>query len=282
VGSDGVLWNLSAGPVKLGTGVSGLVPADVEHYWSESPLMPGAVHRGYRPPAQMVRLPVRLRADGLALRDLDGELWRSLDPGGECVLRVTSPDAVTRTLPMRFVGVGDVEFNRDPIVMGQLDYTLTFTAPDPLWRGETETATVTPPDAGGFPTAFAHRGGVINLVTGLSSGSSVIRNNGDAPSWPVYAVSGPVDAFKVGVGDSTLNYGAVEEGATVWVDTHPLRQTIGFARDANDEGAWSQVTRRAFDAVPAGVEVPVTLEMTFPGPGASATVEVTPRSRRPW
>jgi hypothetical protein len=284
-GADGSSWDLTHGPVRLQPGVLGFRPSDVEHLWSASPALAGALHRGYRVPPQPFRLPVFLQASGsLAMRDLDAALWRALSPDADCLLTVIAPDAVARSINLRFVGVGDAETSRDPMVMLHEGYPLTFIAGDPFWQGAPEAPVFRPAAATPVPF-YSPPGSTHVLATNPSNtaADATVRNNGDVASWPVYAVTGPVSSFTLGVGDSTVAYGAaVASGKTVWIDTHPARQTVGFAEGENSETAWLGLTSRQFAPIPPGQEVPITASLIGSGTGTEALVRLTPRYRRPW
>lgn len=282
-GADGSTWDLLNGPVQLQPGVVGLKPSNVEHRWDTSPMLPGAVHAGYGVGVQSVTLPVFVGASsGLGWRDLDRQLWRALDPEGECVLTVVTPDAQARRLPIRFAGVGDdAETAFDPIVQRYDTYQLQFVAADPYWQGDP----VTQPYKPATPvTAYAPPGSafVKTLMPGNTTANATLRNDGDVSAWPVVAVSGAVTAFAVTVDGADVSYGPVAAGQTVWIDYHPARQTVGLARGDNSEAAWLGVTAREFRPVPPGAEVPLGISFTAAGVGASLTVELTPRYRRPW
>lgn len=282
-GVDGSVWDLMNGPMSLQRGVTGLVPPDFEHRWSISPLLPGAFHQGYRIPEQPVSIPISITAESaLALRDLDAALWRALSPDNLCLLTLASPDAEIRTLLIRFVGAGGASFEDDPLMMRNVKYTLSFIAEDPFWQGPTIQRSFAPMTAPAQFFAPSGSAGVLNLLPGNSTANSTVRNEGDVRVFPIYAISGSVASFSVGVGASTINYGAVANGTTVWIDTHPSRQTVGFARGDNSETAWLGVTARKFEPIPPGAEVPITVSLTTPGANALLTVELTPRFRRPW
>lgn len=292
-GADGSTWDLSStrNPVYARQGISGFLPGDVEHFWSESPTLPGASHRGYRVPVQDFTLPVWVQGTpGLGFRDVDRMLWQALSPESECTLTVTSPDAEARTLSLWFVGVGDMDLESDPLMWGRAEYPLGFTAADPFWRGTTVTTTFQPnPDP---PTLFEPRGAVENLIPDNTTGVGTIRNDGDVPGFAEYAV-GPCEAFVVGLpgGGRVVAGGPVNEGEVIWIDTHPNRGTVGFARGENDEAAWLRLTERNFAAIPPGGAVELVTTVTGAGdpvqfeadaePG-NLLVSLTPRYRRPW
>lgn len=282
-GTDGSTWDLSNGPVRLQPGVSGLGPGDVEHQWATAPRVPGGSRRGYTVPVRSMVLPVFFHAGfDLSFRNLDAMLWQALTPDGDCTLTVVTPDAEVRTLTLAFVGDGDEELDRDPLVMGHAAYPLSFEVGDPYWTGTSVTRVFE--DVPEPPPFFVPPGGpgVFNLASDRLTDTATAQNDGDVPAWPVYAVTGPVAGFSVGVGDSTLDYGAVPAGTTVWIDTHPLEQTVGYSRGDNNETAWQGLTRRRFAPIPPGAEVPIVVTLTGAGAGATVAVELTPQYRRPW
>ena len=282
-GADGSAWDLTNGPVRLMPGVSGFFPSNVEHRWNTSPMLPGAVRAGYGLGVQPVRLPVFHAADSsVEWQELDRALWRALSPDAPCMVTVVSPDAETRALPVWFTGVGDgADLAQDPVAAMWATDGLEFVAEEPFWLGSTTVQTfgTETPQPYYSPPGSPH---VKTLMSNSASDQSTLRNDGDVPAWPVYAVTGPVSSFTVGIGSYRIVYGALGAGSTVWIDTHPSRQTVGYERGGNDEGAWAGVTQRGFKEVPTGAEVPFTVTLVGPGPSTSARVELTPRYRRPW
>ncbi len=281
-GADGSTWDLINGPVRLQPGVQGLVPGGVVHRWVESPIVSGAVHRGHRVPPQAVVLPVIIAAgSALGMRDLDAAFWRAVSPEAECYITVTSPDAVARTMGVWFEGA-DVPLDRDPLVMGNQAYPLAFTAGHPFWRGERVSQVFAPLEDP--PPFFAEpgSGAVFNFISARTTKDSRVRNEGDVPVLPIYSMTGPVSSASVTVGDNAVSYGPIEAGQTVWIDTSPTMQTVGYARGGNDEAAWLGLTSRDFAPIPAGETVPIDVELIGAGPGAQLAVELAPDYRRPY
>lgn len=282
-GADGSVWDLTNGPVRLTPGVVGLLPSNVAHRWKTSPTMDGAVRVGYSLGTQKVQLPVVVAADtSLDWRDLDVSLWRALDPDAECRLTVVSPDAETRVLPAWFTGVGDnVALPLDPMMAMLSTYALEFEAEDPYWQGAVSSQTFRPTTPLPYyaPPGSAF---VKTLMPNDSTANSTLRNEGEVPAWVTVAVSGSTPGFTVTVDDGAVSYGEVADDQTVWIDYHPARQTVGFARGTNSEEAWAGVTSRQFRPVPPGAEVPIGVALTTPGANASVTFELTPRYRRAW
>lgn len=278
-GTDGSTWDLTNGPVRLQPGVRGLT-ATVERFLSESANADGAISRGHRTPARQLTMNVRVRAaDGLAWRELDRMLWRALSPHGVCTLTVTAPDAEARTLSLLSSPEED-EFDRDPFVLPHKSYPLTFDVVEPFWRGATIVQTFRPrPDA---PRVFDPAGGVMNLLPNSALTRTAITNPGDEAAFWVASALGSMASFRVGVGDSTVDYGPLGAGRTVWIDSHPTVETIGFSRGGNDEAAWLGVDDYDFAPIPSGAEVPIVVELGAPDENALVAVELETAYRRPW
>lgn len=280
-GADGSTWDLTHGPVRLQPGVVGLKPADVEHLLSTAPGVPGAQHHGVKEAPATMRLRVFLTATAaLPMRDLEGALWDALNPDADCQITVITPDALARTRTVRFVGVDDDPTDRDPLIILNASHPLVFVAPDPYWVGPAVSYLFKPdtpapflaPPAAGSTTVF-------NFTAASATTSAAVDNPGDVPTWLSYAITGPT-GFTVGVADSTV-VGSVGTDTTMFVDTHPARQTIGYAVGDNDEDAWLQITARDFAAIPRGTDVPITIGLTNAGAGAAVQVTLAPRYRRP-
>lgn len=278
IGVDGSVWDLHNGPVMALPGTSGFGSPAPEHWWRTSPSLAGSSWQGSRVPHREVVLPVHIAADSaLGWRDVDAAFFSALGDGTqECTWVVATPDAKLRTLPLRFSGGGDVEYERDPMLILGAAYALTFTAGDPYWRGEPVSETFGDEAAQPF---FATSGGVVTLSSSRAIATATVTNPGDVDAWPKWTVTGPVTAFTVGVGTTTVNYtGTVAAGQVVVVDTDPRKRTI--KRGTTD--AWLQVTQADFVAIPPGRDVQLSMSVTGATYATSVAVEFVPRYRKAW
>ncbi len=270
-GVDGSVWALDSEQVRALSGFVGLGDSRPEHRFV------GTVWHGLEYRLQQVRIPVLLeeRSSWEAMAALDAGWSAATAPEGQCTLTAVLPDGRWRQRLLRREETSDAEgMETDPMVMGHIRYTTAFVA-DPSWTGPA----VRQPFYASDPPAFYP---IAPLRVGAKSttADSAITNAGHVPSWPLYEVTGPMNALTVGVGASLIQYGAVAAGASVFIDTHPDRQTVGTTRGDNSEAAWLGLTGRDFSAVPPGREVPIVVDMVSPLPGASVTVELTPNYRR--
>lgn len=279
IGVDGSTWDLHDGPVMALPGTSGFGSPSPEHWWRTSPTLAGSSWQGMRVPQRDAVLPVHIAADSsLEWRDVDAAFFTALGDGAtECNWVVVTPDAKVRTLPVRFAGGGDVEYERDPMLVMGAAYALTFTAGDPYWRGEPVSESFTD-EVAPLPF-FATSGGVVNIGYSRSIATATVSNPGDVDAWPQWTVTGPVTAFTVGVGADTVQYvGTVTAGQTVVVDTDPRRRTI--KRGATD--AWLQVTQADFVPIPPGSDVELSMSVTGATTATNVNVSFTPRYRKAW
>lgn len=282
-GSDGSVWDLTNGPVRLIPPVIGFLPQNVGHRWKRSPLLPGATRSDYSLDTQTLTLPVFIAADAsLDWLDLDDAFWDALSPDRECRVTVVSPNSETRVMPAWFTGPGDnAELAMDPVAAAWATYRLEFEAEDPFWQGTVSTQTFRPTTPAPYyaPAGSAY---VKTLMPSDSTANSTLRNTGEQPAWVTLTASGSMSSLSVTIDGHTVSYGAIADGQKLWIDYFPARQTVGYSRGDNNETAWLGVTARDFAPVPPGAEVPIGLALTSPGVNASVSVELTPRYRRPY
>lgn len=276
-GVDGSVWNLTDGPVRV---QAGFRPgyAEPEHWTRTSPALDGSTWEGFRTPAGEVFLPIRvLASDSLTFRDIDSALAGALDPSGEVQLTLIAPDGQGRVLTARYESGFDTGYERDPLMMRHAAYGLTLATYDPYWRGAKRTITFgvaeSPPDF--FP------GPPWNLNPGNSTDAAVVSNPGDVAVWPKWTITGPFASVTVGVGSSVVTLGAdVYAGESRIIDMDPSIRSI---TDQAGADAWLDATEAEFAPIPAGSDVPLSVDLTGGTEGVTTiAVAFTPAYRRPW
>lgn len=276
-GTDGSTWDLYNGPVRALAGSSGFGSPTPEHWWRTAPALDGSTWAGYRVPQREISLPVYIHEPtSLGWRDTDAAFFEGLNPALEATLTVVTPDGIVRSLPIRFSGGADVDFDADPLMMRYGAYSLTFTAADPYWQGALARTSFTV--AGSAAALFP--GPPFNINSGYTTGTGVISNPGDVVSWPKWTVNGPFTAFTVGVGATTVVYsGTKTAGQSVTIDTDPRRRTV-LNQAGGDE--WAALTTANFEPIPPGANVTLSLSVTGSTTATSIDMTFTPRYRRAW
>lgn len=272
-GGDGSTWDLNEGPVGLLPAPVGLGMAPVTHRWRESPAFDGARWGGSRTTSRPVTLPVEVEAaDWQTWRDTDAALFRALHPSRECLLTATSPDAVSRTLALRFVAGGEME-DDDPLLYGRAVYALEFIAPSPFWMGESVAYEFGAATSGSF-----FPGPPFTLTKSATLDRARVTNPGDEPVWPTYEIIGPATTWSVGVGSSLIaSSTAVRAGQTITVNSEPSQLTV---TDNTGADLYTTLVRDTFAPIPAGANVSLNLNITGFGPTSSVRVSFTPLHRR--
>lgn len=278
-GVDGSTWGINENPVRLMAGAE-LGPFNPEHWWKDSPTLDGSDWQGMRIPRGEVFLPIRVKhPTSLGFRDLDAAFWRAIDPAGEAVLTVQTPDALYRNLPIRYTDGGAVVYETDPLLLKRANYGLTFAVADPYYQGPEVLVRYEVTDSLPF---FAPPGqdpeGVFNFDASNAVATGTITNPGDIEAAPYWVIGGPFTAATVGVGAATTTIEAtVAEGESRIID---MRDGIRDITDGNGASAWLEATDVKFAEIPAGTEVPLSLDLTGSDPNTSIELSLTPRYRR--
>lgn len=275
-GSDGSTWDLNAGKVQLLAGAKLFNTGDITHWWRSSPKIAGARYVGSKTPMKTLSLPVATTGvDWADWRDVDTAFFRALAPEEEATLVVTAPDAVTRSMRIRLASDGDVEDDFDPLIHHRKEYILEVVAASPFWEGDP----IVKSFEVGDPVPWLEPSGYIYLNPPTTTAEATMPNPGDVEAWWEADIVAPFDSFKVGVGDAvvstTANFAA---GSSVQVLSDPRRRIV-----LDDAGNRINplMDNVAFDPVPPGREVPMTLAVTGNGPDTDVTVTLIPLYRRP-
>jgi hypothetical protein len=271
-------WTITdnSSPVLALQGATGLRGADVEHWWSESPMVHGSMWGGLRVAHGEIFMPIRI--DGPTLDDFlttHAAFMRSLDPTRESVLRITLPTGEWREIPCRYVSGMDAAIEPDPLAVRRATYGITWATADPYWQGEPIIL-----DFGYTDPAPLFPGPPFVINRARSLASATYSNPGDVASFPVWRITGPFDSFTVGIAGHVVSMD-VAKPADGWVeiDTNPSRLTM---LDEDGQDMWLNATDADFVALEPGQDVKLTTTLANAGPGASVTLTFTPRYRSAW
>lgn len=282
-GWDGSQWDLlgnSGGVFLTRDGVRGLASPKVDRFTSMSPALAGSRWRGSRTLEREVFWPLMVFHDNgsAAWQAYDRAFWATMDPDRPGWWSVTNADGSTRTLRCRFVDDGDHQVSADPSQRGWDVYAITLIAEDPWWRGPVVRRSFAP--AASRPFFGGVEGGSgppFYISPGSTLDTAAINNPGDVDAHPVYVVTGPTTRVSVGVGGHLVTFGGVlRDGQSVTIDTRPDRLTVV---DGDGADRLRDLTAAEFVAIPAGAQVPLTLDMVGAG---TVDVALEPAYRRPW
>lgn len=298
--AKGVQWSLSdpeTGIILL-PGVRGLGTVTVERHSTVSPAAAGSRYEGTSVSDREVFWPVHIYHDNSSVDWMrrDRAFWQGMDPRSTGVWTVTHPDGNHRSLTLRFTSDGDHSRDRDPMKAGWDTYGITLVAEQPYWVGDpVVNSFIGPVDPEPF---FGDDGPLVRIASSYSAANAAMDNPGDVESYPRWYIDGETLAVSVGVDDKVVNVPfAVAAGTCLVIESDP--DNIGATLYEITVGGMSKkpservigvdlinpVDKTAalgeadFAPVPAGEQVPLSLEIT-----GSGTVEVLLPTlyRRPW
>jgi phage-related protein len=201
---------------------------EVLHEEDGVPGQPGARHRASRHKEHDFTIRITISAaDEPGLRTAQRAMVSSMDPTrGEGTIRVTSPLADVREIPVYYVD--GLQMDESPGASGptmqQCD--VTFRAYDPYWRDPSDVSgTFT---IGAAPTFFPIF--PIRLAASQIAASQPVLNGGDVDTWPVITLVGPGGAItlrNLTTGKSTVfSTVALGAGESIVIDTRPGVKTV--------------------------------------------------------
>lgn len=291
-GPDGSVWDWMAGTqgVILGEGINGILFPDFEQLTTPTPA--GRRYNGTRWKPSTISATLQV-ADtvvaqetlefgahgyrrGAAWRELDRRVRRSISPLEPGRL-VCTADGQSRFLDLRLESL-DYSIVKWPDIRGLVEYDVDLVDDEPFWKGE---PIVTEFAYQAENTADYYGGGVEGVTKGppffISPGNSsasgvLVPNPGEVEAWPVWEITGPVQAT-VGIGDAVTELPFLGAGETIRLVTNPVHRNI---TDGTGRRAWDRVPIRRFDAIPAGDMIPVVVNTTEGGVGSSVKLIITP------
>jgi hypothetical protein len=262
----GVIWDVLNGPVRLGTGgIKGLGLPEVDYFTNEAAGLDGERETGWRLKARPVILPVRFK--GEAERDTTGiqrQFWAGQEIGKDIGLIVTDRDGAVRTLTMRIEGDGGLAYRINPDTLAPEQTALAYKARDPWWYGpEIETAFSIGDGGGADFFNGAAMAPSFNIETASGQTATTINNPGEQPMWLRWFVGGASTQFRLGVGGRAIAGSfVIADGSWLTIDTDPRGQ---LAYLDGQKIPFRSFTELGFAPVPAGSDVPVTIEITGRG-----------------
>lgn len=298
--AKGVEWALTDPRTGLFLlpGVRGLGSVAADRHSSSSPAAAGSRYEGTSVLDREVFWPVHIYSDAGSADWMlrDRAFWAGMDPQDTGVWTVTHPDGKHRSLELRFVSDGDHSAGNDPILRGWDTYGITLVAEQPYWVGDpVVNSFIGPVDPLPF---YGSEGPVVNIASSYSAANAAMDNPGDVESYARWFVDGPTTAVSAGIGDLVVNVPfAVAAGTCLVIESDPdmIGATLytisadGLAKKPSERvvgvdlvgpvDKTADLGEADFPPVPAGSQVPLSLEITGTG-----TVEVLLPTlyRRPW
>ncbi|MFD6636773.1 phage tail family protein [Micromonospora chalcea] len=252
-------------------GVTGFGLPELAQQWSEG-AGDGAVFRGERKRARDVDLPLYLRGrDREHLKELWSRLARAMSH--EAVLRFFEDDGTSWYLTVRRTAGGGYVYGEDTTGESDLTTIVTIRAGDPYWTSsEISTETI---------RASTGRGMLNGPLTALrmsasqAMGSITLTNPGDAPSAPVWEITGPGTSFQASLptGESFLWGGTLTEGRRLTIDTKA--GTVIDDAGTNRYSALAPAPK--LWKIPPGI---VTANVSMSGTSSASTIKVSWQARK--
>lgn len=167
-------------------GVSGAGLPDVTTQWIEG-AGDGAQYRGGRVLPRDIDLPLFVQTSSRAeLRAIVSRLSTML--AGPVTLRFIEDDGTSWTLSARRVGGGGLALGPDTNAKDWLTTVITLRAGDPFWTSSVTTRREIVPSAG---RGMLGRLSKLQLSASQTLGNISMENDGDAPAYPVWTITGP-------------------------------------------------------------------------------------------
>ncbi len=246
-----------------------------EHWWQDAQQIDGSSWGGGRAARGSLFLPLMVR--GSSSRNWleeNSRFVRTLDPRQEGVVRVSRPDGEWRELVVRYESGAEWTIETDPAKSRSYTYGITWAAGDPYWRGEPVSRRFPYESSPAFlPGPPFTLGGVAVL------GRANVTNPGDEVAFPQWRVVAPFTDFKVGVGASFVRI--VQSKASGWIDID-MRPDMLTITDEAGVSRWEWATDADFEPIPAGQNVPLTVDIGGANVGSEATLQFVPRYRGPF
>lgn len=276
-GTDGSVWDLKRGPVRLSTGgLKGLGMPDFSDQVRETALQDGQTLLGYKAKPRTVWLPLKFK--GAAEFDVAGvqrSWWAACAYGLYATLTVTDDLGGVRTLSIRFQDDGGIAYSLDPSVQSDA-FGLTFIADQPWWQGPAQSSFYT--QAGTTHTFFGDGAGAtpFYIIPATSGAARTIANPGNIPAWVKWTLDPPMTAFRAGVNGHYVGGPiGISAGHELVVETDPLRQ---LATLDGTTIVTRQLTEIDWAPIPAkATATPLDLSVTGTG---LITATITPRYAR--
>lgn len=272
-GVDGSTWDMNdwTQGVYMQADIVGMGHAGIDRWTQQSPALAGNLFGGTRTQEQAVQWPLviatRVKGDW---KDLVRRWWRSWSKDTPGTWEVIDSAGRSLSLQLRLNPQSGFALNVDPGLISWVPWTLDAIADDPFWRGETLSQSW---GSGGDPQPFFDSvSGMLPLHIKLASSFSTAQmsNPGTVPVSPAITVTGPLDAFSIGIGDQVFTGPAVTAGNSIVIDTSP-QNPIALRNGSTD--VTKQFTSWGYPTIPPGETV--RLNITTAGAG-TVKAELTP------
>lgn len=296
-GHDGSFWDITdpeGGACLLRDGVEGLHMPKFKDWVRESPAISGQRFAGSIAEARTVVLPLAIYTDVSSKQwvEHDSRFWNSMHPRKQGTLRVyAGGSGSSRRLRLRLTPELH-RYDQDPSFADWAEYVAVLVADQPFWEGKVIERTW-----GGeaavqkfYEDTGTH---LINLMSGHTTSSATVWNEGDEDAWPVWTIIGPTLQSHVGVGTNLVQIPfEVADGKALVIDTDPtVRTAIQYDYSAGSydipETFTNPLDRTAdltgsvkFAAIPAGDDASINISLE-PGTGY-IRVKITPLYWRAW
>jgi hypothetical protein len=274
-------------------GVRGLGIPPYTHFKRTPASINGSIWYGYIIPEREVFWPLWAEFT----EEQDRAFWHTLVPYQTGTWTVQSPSGQRRSLDLRITDDGSWAPDLNPFLLGVVNYSLTFAAEQPLWRGETQYTSWQAPD----PKAFRGGGPVddppgdqvgppFHITASNTFNDAQIVNDGDVETWPLWVINGPCTTATLGIGTDTITVPfAVPDGKRLTINTDPTVQValLGDPDPDDPVGLSGSVTEQTanlssvtWSMIPPGGAVDVSISVT--GAPSSVGIQYTPLYLRAW
>jgi hypothetical protein len=283
-GWTGDEWVL-AGDRNAGTfierdGLGGLLEPTIQYYLSEN-TGDGSNYRGHRYPAREVTVPIFIwAATPSEMRAEDAKFRRTLRPEHEVTLTVAEPDGRRRYLGIKYLSGAEGAFSGSTYGKHWMRYTLTLTALDPFFYGETVTRTF----AGDTPVDFFNDGEAppFYISEADTIATATVTNEGDEPTYADWFIHGAMTSFTGGWAGAVITLPiTLSTAQSVTVVTDPR---VGTIIDQNGTNRWGDVIDADihFGPLPAGVATELGITVEDGDANTSVQLSWRPKYRSAW
>lgn len=283
-GWDGSNWSLSDDDSGLVTmrGIRGLGRISQENHRDDHETLAGSRYRDFRATNRDIFLPIHVYSDG------DSDDWvkhnraftKTMRGGETGWLHIIHPDGQHRRIRARYEKGLDEAFDLDPAFFGWSTYGVYLVAEQPYWESAEPVGDIwRSPEpifffgAGTTPTL----GPPFGISDEKDVSTATITNPGDVEAWGKWIYRGPATSASVGVDGEIVEIPiALLAGESITLDQNPYEQS---AIKRNAAGVETDVTDQLgsfdFSPIPAGVSVPLDIELVGTG-GGSVELQVVP------
>lgn len=227
-----IIFGDSSMPTVLYYGIHGTGISPVENFAVDTAYQPGAIFLRTKKKTRLLKVELMLMGDDTT-PDFRQSLWNIIDAIGEVLdPQTTTTGTLTKTLSdgtqRQLLGVqymGGLDIDDEAVNRARIPITLVFEAYDPLWYSVSQhtISLGTSIDTFGFAVPVSFTGSPPLFIIGNpSTGASVLTNQGNIYSFPIFTFSGPCTNYQIRnaqTGQSFLITQQLFAGDTLVVDT---------------------------------------------------------------